>query len=163
MSNIPRTPPKTSRTPIKNKNQIQTLSEPDINTAIASSDYVNTSRQSHKRLRQDSSPREVSLSSPDLREHQASWINDQEKGLSKFLADQAAMMAKMVSDIAEIKTHNSQIKASSVDIQKKNEEIIQSMIFMNKQFDEMKIELDNLRKERHDQQKYIESLEQKIK
>ncbi|KAH9631462.1 hypothetical protein HF086_004623 [Spodoptera exigua] len=145
MASAQRTPPKT---PIS-----QTQSEPDINSAVEMSEYVNVSRS--KRRRNGTSPQGgTNLSLQDVQ------INNQD--ISRTLAEQTSLMTKLLADIGEIKSQNNQIKASNAQIRETNEEIIQSMSFMNKQFEDMKKEIEDLRKDRQLQQNYIEQLEKKI-
>lgn len=145
MATVQRTPPKT---PLP-----QTQSEPDINSAIEKSDYVNVNRT--KRRRNGNSPQSGANLSL-----QALYENNQD--ISRTLEEQTSIMTKLLTDIGEIKSQNNQIKETNSQIHRANEEIIQSMTFMNKQFEEMKKEIEDLRKDRQLQQNYIEHLEKRI-
>lgn len=162
MAGVQRTPPNTPkvRTPLNNLSQTQTQSEPDINSAIMMSDYVNTNR--NKRRKENSPQGGLDLGPQDLEEKLVIWKNEQDSNISKMLTEQTASMAKLIADIGEIKTQNALIHQSNTEIRKSNEDIAQSMYFMNKKFEEMRKEVEDLRKERQEQQKCIETLEQKI-
>ncbi|CAB3243449.1 unnamed protein product [Arctia plantaginis] len=71
-------------------------------------------------------------------------------------------MSKLVTELADIKKQNNQIQATNVEIRNSNADIVPSMCFINKQFEELKREVEVLRKERKEQNIYIESLEKKI-
>lgn len=151
MASVPRTPPKTPKTQINNLSQSQTQSEPDINTALMMSDYVNINR--NKRPRQDNSPQGGSgLVSGD----------SQDNNITKTLTEQTTLISKLLSEVTHIKTQNTQIQATNNEICKSNEQIEKSMKFMNKKFEDLRKEVEDLRKEKQEQNKYIESLEQKI-
>ncbi|XP_047039698.1 uncharacterized protein LOC124644411 [Helicoverpa zea] len=157
MANVQRTPPKTTKSQNTNLSQSQTQSEPDINSALMMSDYVNTNRN-NKRPRQDNSPRSSQEShiNPEQRK------DNQSDTITKLLRDQTEIISKLSTDIGEIKTQNSQIHSSNVELRKSNEEIVKSMVFINKQFEDLKKEVEDLRKERQEQKQYIEQLESKV-
>lgn len=147
MTSVQRTPPKTSRTPTKNMPQTQF--EPDINSALMCSEFVNPNRS---KRRKGNSPKSVPVVSPqDLQNTLAVWKEDQERTMSKLL-----------SDIGEIKAQNAQIQVASAEIKQSNEDIVQSISFINNEFEELKKEVEALRKERLQQRQYIENLEKKI-
>ncbi|KAJ8704308.1 hypothetical protein PYW08_013032 [Mythimna loreyi] len=162
MAGVQRTPPNTPRTQFSNIGVAETRSEPDISTAVSECGYVNTNRS--KRPRSQVSPREESdHESPLKLELQlAKWKKEQDSSIAKQLADQTSLIAKLSSDIGDIKKQNNLIQASNAEIFKSNSGIIQSLEFFNKQFEDLKAEVETLRKERRDQQIYIENLEQKI-
>lgn len=151
MLGVQRTPPKTPITQTTNMSQSQTQSEPDINTAIMMSDYVNSNR--NKRPRRNNSPQGGADLIP---------VDLQDNTIAKTLTEQTTLMSKLLSEVAQIKTQNTQIQATNTEIRKSNEEIEKSMYFMNQQFEDMRNEVEDLRKEKQEQQKYIASLEQKI-
>lgn len=149
MASVQRSPPpKTTRTPIKN--QPLTQSEPDINSAIKMSEFVNTNRS--KRPRQDNSPKEATVSNSQ----------DIQSTLSQWKQEQEILISTLSSDIREIKKLNIQIQASNTEIRKSNEELVKSMSFINGQFEDLKKEVAELRRERQEQKQYIEKLEKKI-
>lgn len=151
MAGVQHSPPKTPRAQINNMSQSQTQSEPDINTAIMLSDYVNINRS--KRPRQENSPEGGSvLISGDLLDN----------NITKTLTEQTTLMSKLLSEVAQIKKQNTQIQATNTEIRKSNDEIEKSMCYMNQKFEDLRKEVEVLRKERQEQQKYIESLEQRI-
>lgn len=151
MAGVQRTPPKSSKTPVDNISQSQTRSEPDITTAVAECEYVSTQRSS-KRPRKNTSPQSIS----------AGKGSQEPQDLREILADQTTLIAELSSDIKDIKTQNSKIQATNSEICKANAGIVQSIDFLNKQFEDLKTEVDILRRERREQQTYIESLERKI-
>ncbi|KAJ8708021.1 hypothetical protein PYW08_010387 [Mythimna loreyi] len=138
MAKVQRTPPKTSTVSLTHT---QTQSEPDINSAVSNSGFVNTSRYKRKA----NSPH----GGPSYHTHK------QDPSISELLAEQTASMAKLMSDVAEIKSQN-------LAIQKSNEEIIQSMSFLSLQFEDMKKEIEDLKRVRDAQQRHIDHLERKI-
>ncbi|CAB3239957.1 unnamed protein product [Arctia plantaginis] len=117
-----------------------------------------------KRARKDNSPQSASVetSSFDLQDTLVNWKKEQDSGIAKQLAEQTALISKLFLDIGDTKTQNNQIKASNAEISKTNTEITQSISFINKQFEELKIEVEILRGERREKQKYIEHLEYRI-
>lgn len=149
MSKIKRTPP---NSPLVSLNT-QTQSEPDINSAVAMSGFVNTTR--NKRLRNDNSPQGGLY-------YQISQDDVQEPSFSKTLAEQTVLMSKLMSDVAEIKCQNTAIQATNAAIKKSNEEIFQSISFLNTKFEDMKKEIEELKKSRDAQQRHIEHLDKKI-
>lgn len=163
MAGVQRTPPTTPRTQFSSVSTQQTRSESDIFAAVSESDYVNINR-SNKRPHNDVSPHEASdQESPLKLECQlAKWKKEQDSSIAKQLADQTDLIAKLSSDIGEIKKQNNLIQASNAEICKTNAGIVQSLEFFNKQFEDLKREVETLRKERRDQQIYIENLEHKI-
>ncbi|CAB3235131.1 unnamed protein product [Arctia plantaginis] len=162
MAGVQRTPPSTLRPKIGSICQAESQSEPDISAAIRVSDSVKVNRT--KRARKDNSPQSVSVetSSFDLHDTLVNWKKEQDSGIAKQLAEQTALISKLSLDIGDIKTQNNQIKASNAEISKTNTEITQSISFINKQFEELKTEVEILGEERREQQKYIEHLEYRI-
>lgn len=137
-----------------------TQSEPDINTAITMSDYV-TNRTKRPRPN-NSPPSDPFLSRQEFQDFISSWKQEQEKNLSKLLAEQTALISKVVTDIKEIKLQNAKIHESNAAICKTNGDIERSMVFLNQSFEDLKKEVEILRKERLEQRSYIENLEKKI-
>lgn len=159
MSKLQRTPPSESKLTGNNLNQ--TRSEPDISSAVTMGDCVNTTRS--KRRRNDNSPKAGFVpGSQELQLMFAAWKRDQDSSVTTMLSEQAAVMDKLVSELADIKKQNNQIQATNVQIRNSNADIVQSISFINKQFEELKKEVEVLRKERKEQNIYIESLEKKI-
>lgn len=160
MSSVQRTPPNMTKTRANNKlNQTQT--QPEANSATPSNECVKSNRS--KRLRHENSPQNVTDSTTELlRDQLATWKTDQDNSISKILAEQTNLISKLLSEITEIKTQNIQIQASNADIHKSNEEIVQSVSFINNKFEDMKKEIEKLRKERLEQQLHIENLEKKV-
>ncbi|KAJ8736338.1 hypothetical protein PYW08_006994 [Mythimna loreyi] len=152
MAGVQRTPPNTPRTQFSNIGVAETRSEPDISTAVSECGYVNTNRS--KRPRSQVSPQEESdhESLLKLELQLAKWKKEQDSSIAKQLADQTSLIAKLSSDIGDIKKQNNLIQASNAEIFKSNSGIIQSLEFFNKQFEDLKAEVETLRKERRDQQ-----------
>ncbi|PZC82791.1 hypothetical protein B5X24_HaOG209576 [Helicoverpa armigera] len=163
MATTQRTPPKTTRSPASNIIKSQTRSEPDITTAC---DFVNKNR--YKRARHGDSPEgttvdtDTSSQEPEIQDILDKWKKEQDARVAELLADQKKFMAQLSSDIRDIKTQNSKIQASNSEISKSNVGIVQSIEFFNKKFEDLKMEVELLRKERREQQTYIECLEQRI-
>ncbi|KAJ2951377.1 hypothetical protein O0L34_g13518 [Tuta absoluta] len=83
--------------------------------------------------------------------------NDNEENLdiSNALAKQTSILSQLQADIAEIKIQNATIKESNAKIE-------ESMTFINRQYDDLKIEVQSLKKERMEQKLHIEYLENKL-
>lgn len=69
--------------------------------------------------------------------------------------NQTAIMSKLLTDVAAIRNRID-------EVQKTNERIEASMSFMNREFEDLKAELELLKKERREQKVYIENLESKV-
>lgn len=165
MAGLQRTPPKTPRSPIGNIGQTQTRSEPDITTAVTECDYVNTKRNKHQRnnISPQGGSEDMSFLEPqELQDILVKWKTEQDNKIAELLADQNTLIAELSSNIKDIKIQNNKIQASNSEICKSNAGIVQSIEFFNKQFEDLKIEVETLRKERREQQSLIESLERKI-
>lgn len=165
MAGLQRTPPKTPKTPIGNISQTQTRSEPDITSALSTCDFVNIQRS--KRPRNDTSPQtilaEMTCQEPqDLQDILAKWKKEQDVAIADLLAGQKTLIAELCSDIRDIKNQNNKIQLSNSEICKSNAAIAESIEFLNRQFEDLKGEVDTLRKEHREQQRYIVTLEQKI-
>lgn len=143
-------PPMTPSSPI-----VHTQSESDINL-MSEVSYVNTNR--HKRLRSDQmqSPRGYEL---DLKEELTKMFNNFKEEihtkLNNICDQQSSLITKLSSDICELKIQTSKIQTS-------NDDIVQSMSFINNQYEEIKMGLESLHKERDVQRKCLENLEKKV-
>ncbi|CAB3253841.1 unnamed protein product [Arctia plantaginis] len=146
-------PPAVSKRIILNVN-CHTQSESDLNSLQLSASFVNTNR--NKRPRHTQSPGEEDH---DLKQEIVALLNGWKSELdSKFndmCARQNTLIAKISTEISELKTQTFKIKES-------NDEIVASMSFINKQYEEIKSGLDCLQKERLEQRKCLENLERKM-
>lgn len=149
---LQRTPPKTPSTPIEH-----TLSESDLNL-ISEVSYVNTSRNTRCRSNktQMQSPRTYEV---DLKDEITKMFKNFKTELDAKLNDicdkQNLLITKLSTDICELKIQTTKIQTS-------NDEIVQSMSFINNQYEELKMGLENLHKERAEQRKCIENIEKKV-
>lgn len=155
MAGVQRTPPPNL------KSICQTQSEPDINAAIDMSEYV-TNRGKRAR-RENSQENEPTLNKQELTDLLSLWRNDQDTRVTKMLESQTTLIQKLLQDIIEIKAQNADIQNSNFQICKTNVEIEKSMQLFNEKFEEMKNEVENLKKERKEQRSYIETLENKLR
>lgn len=85
-----------------------------------------------------------------------STASDANSQISDLLATQAAQITKILNEVAQIKQQN-------IQIQKTNENIEASMLFINQQYESLKLEVELLKKESLSQTSYIDCLEQKVK
>lgn len=156
MPRVGRSPPPASdkkKTKVSLDNSFSAL---DVMEAASDNDqgFVNT--MSRSRL-PHSAKQEGILSEfrQEIKELITSWKTDH-SSLSKLVSDQTALISRLASDMAELKVQNT-------NIQKSNSEIEKSMIFVTKQYEDIK----NQNKILHDDLKrnrvYTESLEKKIK
>lgn len=150
---LQRTPPKTTTISLGH-----TQSETDLNTLqLSDVSFVNMSR--NKRQRTNLDTEDEKTEGNGLKEEVMSLLADWKKELDAKLNDmcdkQNSLVTKLSLDIAELKQQTANIKKS-------NDEIIHSMSFINKQYDEIKATLDNMQKERLEQRRSIEGIERKL-
>ncbi|CAB3241401.1 unnamed protein product [Arctia plantaginis] len=147
-----RTPPKLSTTAVGH-----TQSESDLN-ALQQCDvsFVNITR--NKRPRTELAPSPASDShgqKHDIMELLTNWKTELDTKLNDMFIKQNTLISKLSTDISELKLQN-------YKIQKSNDEIVQSMEFINNQYEELKSGLTTLQKERLEQRLCIEKLERNI-
>lgn len=80
---------------------------------------------------------------------------EQGPSLEDSVKNQTVFMSKLLLDVAAIKNRLD-------EVQRTNERIEAGMSFMNKEFEDLKVEIELLKKERRDQKVYIENLETKV-
>ena len=136
---------------------MQVKSDSDIPQSVSSSPSgsVNTTSR-HKRPCPAFSPgSELQDLKHEILEMLSNWKKEQEERFSKFSSDQKSTLSTLVTELAEVKRQN-------IDIQKSNNEIEKTMTFISKQYDDMVMDLQSLKKENQAQNDYIQSLELKI-
>ncbi|KAJ8714230.1 hypothetical protein PYW08_007850 [Mythimna loreyi] len=84
-----------------------------------------------------------------------SWKSELDAKFSDMWSKQNSLIAKLSTEILELKTQTSKINES-------NNEIVTSTAFINKQYEEIGSALDWLQKERLEQRKCLEKLERKV-
>lgn len=133
-----------------------TQSESDIN-ALQLSDvsFVNVNSNKRFRTNQPSPPETEQNLNQDIMAMLNTWKAEFEIKIDDMYNSQNILITKLSSDIRDLKAQN-------VKIQKSNDDIVQSMSFINKQYQEVKAGLDTLQKERLEQKRCIENLERKI-
>lgn len=134
--------PKLTRSPNSGNFQ-QTLSDSDvskINPTVSTPVFLS---QRHKRQREPSE------------EDFSSFKKEIKAMLDDWKDSQTSLMNKLISEIADIKTQNSEIKLTNEDIQR-------SMTFLNDQYENFKVKVESLEKERKQHLTQIASLESKI-
>lgn len=72
------------------------------------------------------------------------------------------MLAKISTDVLEVKAQNASIQKTFADIQEANDEIKRSIGFVSKQYDDMMVKIDNMEKTKKDQSEKMLMLEERI-
>lgn len=117
---------------------------------------VNTKSRSFKKPTTSSSPGdEMRELKEDIKELLNTWKIEQEANLNRVLSEQNILMSKLQSDFSELKSQN-------LSIQKTNNEIEKSMVFMNQKFEDMSTQIATLQKEKKEYLHTIDELEKKI-
>lgn len=154
MSRMLRSPPTAAA---NNNNLMQVSSDSDIPQSVSSSPFekVNTSTR-HKRPREEFSPtNELQDFKHQILQMLTQWKNEQETQLKRFLEDQTLSMSKLVTEIADLKSHISAI-------QKTNAEIEKSVGFMSQKYDDVMIQIEILQKEKQAYKHTTQTFETKI-
>lgn len=135
----------------------QAQSDPKVNHPALSTDLenINTRRGANRSHYDKSTGEELRELKDDIKEMLNTWKVDQEAYLNRVLSEQNVHMAKLTSDIAELKTQN-------ITIQKSNIEIEKSMAYMNQRYEDMKLQIDLLQKEKKEYLFTITELEKKV-
>ncbi|KAI8440616.1 hypothetical protein MSG28_001835 [Choristoneura fumiferana] len=102
-----------------------------------------------------SSTNELSKFRDDIKKMLHSWKNEQENNFKHILSEQNVHMSKLTADLAELKTQNSAIH-------KTNQEIEKCLAFVNQQYEDMKLQIVILQKEKREYLNTIQDLEKKI-
>lgn len=148
---LQRTPPRTASLGL-------TQSESALNTLEqAESSFVNINR--NKRQRTDLHTSIELDDNKGLKEEVlgllTEWKTEFDVKLNEICDKQHSLFTKLSSEISDLKQKTEKIKSS-------NDEIVNSMAFVNKQYEDIKSGLEYLQKERLEQRRCIESLERKI-
>lgn len=147
------------RSPTESTNKPQTsldhsLSAPDLNEAVFTSENVN-SKSRTKRPRYDESPQyQLSEFTQDIKDMLSSWKTDH-SNLAKLVSDQTSLITRLISDMADLKLQNAQIQKSSTEIEK-------SITFINEQYEDMRNQIKKLQEENHRNTMHTEILEKKL-
>ncbi|CAH0405657.1 unnamed protein product [Chilo suppressalis] len=145
MPRVQRSPPSMS-----NINLAETQSEPDLSKSVLENKAVDDSVNLPPRNKR---PRtEVSPVKSDILD----MIYTRDANLMKLIENQNCVLNKLVADVAEIKSQNAQI-------QKTNQDIENSISFINQQYEDMKLRIEILEKERTELRNYTETLENKLR
>ncbi|KAJ8728462.1 hypothetical protein PYW08_016847 [Mythimna loreyi] len=160
MSSLQHTPPPAKATNIK-ITVPKSLSDMDIPQTLCSDNTsINTSKRYNKRRLQsppappspDSKPVD---SDSDLRTLLESWKKEHDEHVNKLYAQQSSMLDKLVAEIADLKLQNSSIQTVNLEIKG-------SMEYINTSFEDMRQQVDTLRKENRAYKNCINELENKI-
>lgn len=155
MPRLKRTPPATPASTASS--MVQSMSDSDITQATASGPYdtVNiTSR--YKRRRQSFSPGSELLDfKQEILDMLNSWKAEEQANFLKFSQEQSSSLAKLFSEVAELKSQN-------LAIQKANNEIEKSINFINNQYEDMMKQINLLQKEKQLYRDCIQNLELKV-
>lgn len=142
MPRVQRSPPKTSDCKISHAQ-----SEPDVTTLSCPKklEPSKVSTRTSKRPRVEDSPGgDFSAFKQEMIDLLNEWRQDQDLKLTKIAAD------------------TSKLKEQNEDIKKSYQEIEKSINFLSTKYDEVKLKLDLMDKERKEQKEYIMSLEKKV-
>lgn len=133
-----------------------TLSDTDLNTLqLTDVSFVNVKRNKRFRTVQRSPPEIEQNDNHDILELLNTWKTDFQTKLDEMYNRQNKLITQLSAEITELKTQNSKI-------QKTNDDIAQSMSFINSQYEEIKSSLGLLQKERLDHKRCIENLERRV-
>ncbi|KAJ8734530.1 hypothetical protein PYW08_013780 [Mythimna loreyi] len=157
MPRLKRTPPATPAPTAGGTGIVQSMSDSDIPQAITCSPYesVNTTSR-HKRPRQAFSPGSELLDfKREILDMLNSWKAEVQASFLKFSQEQSSSLAKLFSEVAELKTQN-------LAIQKANNEIEKSINFINNQYDDLMKHIDLLQKEKQTYRDCIQNLEMRV-
>lgn len=136
---------------------MQVKSDSDIPQLVSNSPFesVNTTSR-HKRPRPEFSPgSDFQDLKHEILKMLTTWKNEQEERLKKFTDDQSSCLSKLGSEIAELKLQN-------LEIQKSNNEITKSAMFISKQYDDMARQVAVLQKENQAYRNNVNNLEMKV-
>lgn len=156
MAFVRRTPPKNTSSPSPTITTEQSQSVPNIVQAVSDPEFTNITAR-HKRPRLDvSTSDQLEEFKLEIMEMLTSWKRDHDNATAKAMAEQAALVTKLVSDFAELKLQNLQI-------QKANAEIEKSVITIGQFYDDINREMKTLQNECREYKKYTESLEKTVR
>lgn len=131
------------------------MSDSDTPIALCSDDNVNTQSR-RQRSRGDFSPNKVLVEhNLELKTMLKTWKQEQEDHVQKLVEQQTSALEALVVEIKVLKTQNSSIQTI-------NQEIRDSVDFMNSKFEEMRQQMDSLKKENQAYKNCITSLERKV-
>ncbi|CAB3249030.1 unnamed protein product [Arctia plantaginis] len=146
-------PARSGNTPID-----QTQSVPNISQAVCEPEFVNATIRS-KRPRLNESPSSQSQLE-DFKQELKCEITDmlsswKDTNVLNLIAEQSGLINKLIADMAELKSQNSQIQKTNKDIEK-------SITFVCDQYDNLKNQVNRLQSECLEHKKYAETLEKSI-
>ncbi|XP_026726731.1 uncharacterized protein LOC113493109 [Trichoplusia ni] len=134
----------------------QSQSVPGIPQALNDPEYVNINAR-HKRPRLDDSANDqLEEFKLEIKQMLASWKQDHDDSIKKMMADQTALVTKLISDVAELKLQNLQIQKTNIELEK-------SSITTSELYDDMKNQVKRLQDECKEYKKYTESLEKTVR
>ncbi|CAB3244176.1 unnamed protein product [Arctia plantaginis] len=133
----------------------QSQSVPNITQAISDPELINVTR--YKRLRtNDSHTSYLDDFKLEIKQMLTTWKRDYEDAFSKALAEQTSLVAKLVTEVTELKQQN-------LDIQKSNKEIEKSITTISELYDDMNNKVKLLQSECRNYKKYTEVLEKTVR
>lgn len=149
---LQRTPPAAPSTPVGHSQ-----SESDLDALqFSECSFVNTSRNTRPRAVQIQSP---NYGEQDLKQEVLellkNWKSDFDTKLNEICSKQNFLVSKLTTEISELKSQTAKIKET-------NDEIAASMVFINKQYEDIKSGLEKLQKERQEHRQCLEKLERKV-
>lgn len=149
-----RTPP---ATPASNSSMVQSMSDSDIPQATTTSPYESVNITSrYKRPRSAFSPgNELQDFKQEILDMLNTWKAEEQANFLKFSQEQSSSLAKLFSEVAELKSQN-------LAIQKANIEIEKTVSFINNQYDDLMKQIDLLQKDKQMYRDCIQNLEMKI-
>ncbi|XP_022830836.1 uncharacterized protein LOC111359493 [Spodoptera litura] len=141
----------------RNCSGMQAHSDSEITAPVFTSPAggVNITSRSKRPCPEFSPGNELQDFKREILELLSTWKREQEDRLNKFSQDQNSCLAKLVSEITELKLQN-------LAIQKSNNEIEKSISFINDRYDDMIRNVDILQKESQKQRDNVINLDIKV-
>lgn len=155
MSFVQRSPPYGTASNKTTLSLDHSSSAPDLKEALSNSnqDFVNLTNR-YKRPRMDETESQLGEFKDEIKDLLSSWKADHSV-LSKLVSDQMALIARLVTDMAELKVQNSKIEKSNSEIEK-------SIMFVTEQYEDIKCQNKTLQEDLKRNRAYTETLERKI-
>lgn len=153
--------PKTLRSPPTPNRLVQSQSDPNMAQKQSKACEENTANPRSKRLRSESSPINEFLSfkqefKQEIVEMLTTWNIAHNDSITHIMEQQNTLLNKLISEVAELKSQNSGIQKSFLDVEK-------SMSFISSQYEDITKKVDNWEKERTQLTECIKTLDNKIK
>ncbi|KAJ8733077.1 hypothetical protein PYW08_001375 [Mythimna loreyi] len=146
---------KSQKPPPQTKPIDQTQSVPNIVQAVNDPEFSNVHVR-HKRPRLDSASDQLEDFKQEIKDMLLSWKCEQDETIAKFMAEQKALVTKLVSDMTDMKQQNLEIQKTNIGIEK-------SIAAISDLYDDMKCQVKRLQGECSDYKKLAESLDKTVR